>query len=63
MPPKLRQNIALLKSESSRQLYVREALDRDRIYEFTDAWGERARWLKGSTLIWRQTPPPRSSTG
>ena len=47
MPPTLRQNVALLKSETSRQLYVREALARDRIYEFTDAWGERARWLKG----------------
>ncbi len=47
MPPNLHQNIALLKSESSRQLYVQEALARDQIYEFTDAWGERARWLKG----------------
>ena len=46
MPPNLRQNIALLKSESSRQLYVQEALDRNQIYEFTDAWGEPARWLK-----------------
>ncbi len=47
MQPNLRQNIALLKSESSRQLYVQEALARDQIYEFTDAWGERARWVKG----------------
>lgn len=47
MPPTLRQNVALLKSETSRQLYVKEAQAKDEIYEFTDAWGERARWLKG----------------
>ena len=47
MPSTLRQNVALLKSETSRQLYVQEAIGRDQVYEFTDAWGERARWLKG----------------
>ena len=47
MPSTLRQNVALLKSEISRQLYVKEARAKGRIYEFTDARGERARWLKG----------------
>ena len=47
MPSTLRQNVALLKSEASRQLYVKEAQAKDQIYEFTDAWGEPARWLKG----------------
>ena len=47
MTSTLRQNVALLKSENSRRLYVKEAQAEDRIYEFTDARGEPARWLKG----------------
>ena len=44
---KMCQNIALLQSRTSRELYVNEALAHDEIYEFWDARGERARWLKG----------------
>ena len=43
----LRQNVAVLFSESTRRAYVEEARARDQVYAFTGATGERRHWLKG----------------
>jgi hypothetical protein len=45
--PLLRQNVAVLFSEESRQFLIREARERDQLYAFTGADGQERHWLKG----------------
>jgi hypothetical protein len=43
----MRQNVAVLFSEATRQAYIQEAREQGELYPFTGADGERRHWLKG----------------
>ncbi|MHB1132427.1 MAG: hypothetical protein ACYC4L_08580 [Chloroflexota bacterium] len=43
----VRQRVALLFSQRSRDLYAAEAVERGETYTFSDAWGQPKTWLKG----------------
>jgi hypothetical protein len=43
----IRQPLAVLFSEQSREVYVKTAREKGATYTFTDAWGNRKTWLKG----------------